>query len=103
MNAATEDAFPYGADVRVLDPAAGKGAEAAQQEAFEAAQVISCLYTAAAVLNAEFEFHYKREKMQARLSRSSDPVDLLLEDQALKEYNQGLVCCGESRVSRRVY
>ncbi len=39
MNAATEDAFPYGADVRVLDPAAGKGAEAAQQEASEAAQV----------------------------------------------------------------
>lgn len=40
VNAATEDAFPYGADVRVLDPAAGKGAEAAQQEATEAAQVI---------------------------------------------------------------
>lgn len=39
VNAATEDAFPYGADVRVLDPAAGKGAEAAQQEASEAAQV----------------------------------------------------------------
>lgn len=39
VNAATEDAFPFGADVRVLDPAAGKGAEAAQQEASEAAQV----------------------------------------------------------------
>ena len=70
VNAATEDAFPYGADVRVLDPAAGKGAEAAQQEAFEAAQVISCLYTAAAVLKAEFELHHKGEKHASKASRS---------------------------------
>ncbi len=39
VNYATEDAFPYGADVRILDPSAGKGAEAAQQEALEAAAV----------------------------------------------------------------
>jgi hypothetical protein len=39
VNAATEEAFTYGPDVRVLDPAAGKGAKAAQQEATEAAQV----------------------------------------------------------------
>ncbi len=39
VNEATEDVFAYGSDVRVLDPAAGKGAEAAQQEAAEAAQV----------------------------------------------------------------
>lgn len=39
VNAATEEAFAYGPDVRVLDPSAGKGAEAAQQEALEAAQV----------------------------------------------------------------
>ena len=39
VNYATEDAFPYGADVRILDPSAGKGAEAAQQDALEAAAV----------------------------------------------------------------
>jgi hypothetical protein len=42
VNEATEDAFAYGADVRVLDPAAGRGAEAAQQEAAEAALVRAC-------------------------------------------------------------
>ncbi|KAK9904021.1 hypothetical protein WJX75_002693 [Coccomyxa subellipsoidea] len=52
VNAATEDAFPYGADVRVLDPAAGKGAEAAQQEASEAAQSAKTA-CAAALENAE--------------------------------------------------
>lgn len=43
VNEATEDAFAYGADVRVLDPAAGRGAEAAQQEAAEAALVRALL------------------------------------------------------------
>ncbi len=42
VNYATEDAFPYGSDVRILDPSAGKGAESAQQDALEAAAVCSC-------------------------------------------------------------
>ena len=46
VNYATEDAFPYGADVRILDPSAGRGALDAQQDALEAAAVSpkgSCL------------------------------------------------------------
>ena len=39
VNYATEDAFPYGADVRILDPSAGRGALDAQQDALEAAAV----------------------------------------------------------------
>ena len=41
VNYATEDAFPYGADVRILDPSAGRGALDAQQDALEAAAVSS--------------------------------------------------------------
>ena len=57
MNAATEDAFPYGADVRVLDPAAGKGAEAAQQEASEAAQVRTSILPTIAPHRETFPAH----------------------------------------------
>ena len=47
VNYATEDAFRFGCDVRILDPCAGKGAEAAQQDALEAAAVrAKCLSNA---------------------------------------------------------
>ncbi|CAK0782825.1 hypothetical protein CVIRNUC_006020 [Coccomyxa viridis] len=52
VNYATEDAFPYGADVRILDPSAGRGALDAQQDALEAAASAKAAL-AAAVENTE--------------------------------------------------